>query len=128
MIKQVIVIRRDLHMRKGKMIAQGAHASLKVFLDLLKPTGNKGDGFVLSLTEEMQQWIEGDYRKIVLYVQSERELLDIYEQALLERLPCTFIQDHGLTEFQGEKTYTAVAIGPASGKRIDNITGHLPLL
>jgi len=38
------------------------------------------------------------------------------------------IQDHGLTEFQGEKTYTAVAIGPVSGKRIDNITSHLPSL
>lgn len=31
--KQVIVMRKDLNMRKGKMIAQGAHASLKVFLD-----------------------------------------------------------------------------------------------
>ena len=31
--KQVIVIRKDLNMRKGKMIAQGAHASMKVILD-----------------------------------------------------------------------------------------------
>lgn len=32
-VKQVIVIRKDLNMRKGKMIAQGAHASMKVFFD-----------------------------------------------------------------------------------------------
>lgn len=31
--KQVIVMRKDLNMRKGKMIAQGAHASMKVLLD-----------------------------------------------------------------------------------------------
>lgn len=28
MVKQVIIIRTDLNMRKGKMIAQGAHASV----------------------------------------------------------------------------------------------------
>jgi len=33
-VKQVIVLRKDLQMRKGKMIAQGAHASMKVFFDL----------------------------------------------------------------------------------------------
>ena len=32
-IKQVIVVRKDLNMRKGKMCAQVAHASLKIFLD-----------------------------------------------------------------------------------------------
>ncbi len=27
--KQVIVLRKDLNMRKGKMVAQGAHASMR---------------------------------------------------------------------------------------------------
>lgn len=31
--KQVIVMRKDLGMRKGKMIAQGAHAAMKALLD-----------------------------------------------------------------------------------------------
>jgi PTH2 family peptidyl-tRNA hydrolase len=33
--KQVIIIRKDLNMRKGKMIAQGAHASMKAIFDLM---------------------------------------------------------------------------------------------
>ena len=33
--KQVIVIRKDLKMRKGKMCAQAAHASMKVILNEL---------------------------------------------------------------------------------------------
>lgn len=33
--KQVIVMRKDLNMRKGKMIAQGSHASMAVILDEL---------------------------------------------------------------------------------------------
>ena len=39
-IKQVIVMRTDLHMRKGKMIAQGAHASMKVFFDQMQDVGD----------------------------------------------------------------------------------------
>lgn len=35
-IKQVIVMRTDLNMRKGKMIAQGAHASMKFLLARMK--------------------------------------------------------------------------------------------
>jgi PTH2 family peptidyl-tRNA hydrolase len=124
-IKQVIVIRKDLNMRKGKMIAQGAHASMKVFFDRLKPLEN---GFSISLTPEMQQWIQGDFRKIVVYVNSEEELLEIYKQAFDSNLPCALIQDNGLTEFNGVKTYTAVAIGPASDIKVDKITKDLPLL
>jgi len=36
MIKQIIVMRTDLNMRKGKMIAQGSHSSMKVFFDRMK--------------------------------------------------------------------------------------------
>jgi PTH2 family peptidyl-tRNA hydrolase len=124
-VKQVIVIRKDLNMRKGKMIAQGAHASMKVFFDRLKPSEN---GFSISLTPEMQQWVQGDFRKIVVYVNSEQELLETYKQAVEANLPCALIQDNGLTEFKGIKTYTAVAIGPASDTDIDKITKDLPLL
>lgn len=133
-IKQVIIIRKDLNMRKGKMIAQGAHASLKVFLDKLSPMVKemKGDKitnyYLLNITKEMEKWIKGDFRKIVLYVESEQELLDIYEQAIDTELPCALIQDNGLTEFNGKKTYTAVAIGPAPDTDIDKITKDLPLL
>jgi PTH2 family peptidyl-tRNA hydrolase len=38
--KQVIVMRKALNMRKGKMIAQGAHASMKVILNLMDGGGD----------------------------------------------------------------------------------------
>ncbi len=57
--KQVIVVRKDLKMRKGKMIAQGAHASMKVFLDRSLPplvsvldTGNPSP-LVLSIFQNL---------------------------------------------------------------------------
>ena len=48
--KQMIVLRKDLNMRKGKMIAQGAHASLKVLLDR---GALDQDGYRFTVTEPM---------------------------------------------------------------------------
>ena len=116
MSKQVIVIRKDLKMRKGKMIAQGAHASLKAFM-----------GFFRAY-DYVVDWWEGSQTKIVVGVNSEEELLDIRHKAQDIDIPCSLIQDEGRTEFGGVPTYTAVAVGPAPSDLIDPITGHLKLL
>ena len=126
--KQVIVLRRDLNMRKGKLIAQGAHASMKVLLDKFIKLDDKSFTYQLQLSEQMDNWINGLFTKIVVGVSSEQELLDIYAQAKAAGLSCSLIKDVGLTEFKNIPTYTAVAIGPADSSDIDQITKHLTLL
>ena len=125
-IKQVIVLRKDLNMRKGKMIAQGAHASMKVILDLNE---SKTDDFMLiPLNAITREWFLGSFAKIALSVDSEHELMEIHHKAKRAELPCTLITDAGRTEFKGVPTNTAVAIGPAKSEDIDKITGDLKLL
>jgi DNA polymerase III alpha subunit len=51
-----------------------------------------------------------------------------YTAAKNKNIPCSFIVDNGLTEFGGEKTPTAVAIGPAQDEIVDQISGKLQLL
>lgn len=135
MIKQIIIIRKDLNMRKGKMIAQGAHASMKVFFDRITETFNykHGEEFLWKLqieriTDNMLQWVNGIFTKICVSVNSEVELLELHKKAQDEKLPVALIQDCGLTEFKGVPTYTCLAIGPDESEKIDKITGHLPLL
>lgn len=125
-VKQVIVIRKDLNMRKGKMIAQGAHASMKVLLD--KNESKNRDRLEIPISEDIADWVFGNFRKIVVYVNSEQELLNIYNKAKDKNLICSIIEDNGLTEFNGIPTLTAVAIGPANEDSINEITGNLPLL
>jgi len=129
-IKQVIIIRKDLNMRKGKMVAQGAHASMNVFFDRLTSTGPIGDvafGLKGTITPEMKAWMEGSFTKICVSVDSELELLGIYQKAKEANLPCSLIKDVGLTEFK-EPTFTCVAIGPDEEEKINKITGSLKLL
>ena len=80
------------------------------------------------ITPAMDQWINGLFTKVCVGVDSEEELLAIYEKAKEEDIPCALIQDAGLTEFDGVPTYTAVAVGPDDVTEVDLVTGHLKLL
>jgi PTH2 family peptidyl-tRNA hydrolase len=122
--KQVIILRKDLNMRKGKLVAQGAHASMGAILSLCKQDGNK---LILEMDERTEPWLTGRFKKICVYVNSEQELLQIYNTALTNGLVCSIIKDSGLTEFHGVPTLTAVAVGPDREDKIDVVTKHLPL-
>ena len=125
--KQVIVIRKDLNMRKGKIAAQASHASWATLLN--RGTIHEGTKtLTIPLTQEMMAWFKVRFTKICCYVESEAALIEIYELARAKGLPCSLIRDAGLTEFGGVPTYTAVGIGPELATNIDPITGHLPLL
>lgn len=133
-VKQVIVIRKDLNMRKGKIAAQAAHVSMLVLLNMMdKYHADEIDQTVLKLVIEdgssLAKWLlTGTFKKIVVSVNSEEELLDIYQKALDNNFPAALITDSGLTEFNGVPTKTCIAIGPGISERLDKITGHLSLL
>jgi|SRR6056297_1739631 len=125
--KQVIVIRKDLGMRKGKIAAQVAHASMEAILNF----GDWADYNCYELQNiprSMVDWLNGTFTKVVVSCGSEGELLDIYRRAKEKEIPCSLVQDNGYTEFHGVKTYTAVAVGPESSEVVNEITGELNLL
>src|SRR3990167_3977836 len=117
--KQVIVIRKDLGMRKGKFAAQAAHASIAVFL---KNPNIKKNTLSISIDDDIKDWLITGQAKIVVFVESEQELLDLYDAAKRKDIRCSLIIDAGRTEFDGLPTKTAIAIGPAQSSIIDTIT------
>jgi PTH2 family peptidyl-tRNA hydrolase len=124
--KQVIILRKDLNMRKGKLVAQGAHASMGAILKQMTVTAD--NKMVLDLNDaRLAPWVTGRFKKICVYVNSEQELLDLHKQATEAGLITSLILDAGLTEFGGVSTYTAVGIGPDSEDKIDAVCKHLPL-
>lgn len=139
-VKQVIVVRKDLNMRKGKLIAQGSHASLGALLQLFNKydyTPNFTKAPVMTCYETrfekdgvLDKWLNGIFTKICLYVESEEELVNLYNKITSEKpeIPCVMIEDAGLTEFHGIKTKTCVGIGPWWNEDIDEFTKELKLL
>jgi peptidyl-tRNA hydrolase len=122
-------------MRKGKLAAQVAHASMKVFFDRMEYVDDWGrfesDGtsdFKVRLEGRMLQWMQGLFTKVVVSVDSEEAIHQLEEKAKEAKIPYAVVIDAGLTEFHGVPTITCIAIGPDDPEKIDPITGELPLL
>jgi PTH2 family peptidyl-tRNA hydrolase len=134
--KQVIVMRKDLNMRKGKIASQAAHASMGAILSegmvTYAPEGLGGGGYPESYEipldrEALVDWLRGSFTKICVYVNSEEELDAVYTKAKRVGLIACLITDNGKTEFGGVPTKTCCAIGPAFDNEFTGITDHLPL-
>jgi len=98
--KQVIVVRKDLKMRRGKEAAQVAHASLAALTDRLTFKGPLL--FHADIPPVMVEWLNDSFAKIVVSCDSEEALFDLQKQAEAAGIINALIQDNGTTEFKEE--------------------------
>ncbi|NOZ81554.1 MAG: peptidyl-tRNA hydrolase [Candidatus Micrarchaeota archaeon] len=112
-MKQVILVRTDLKMGKGKIAVAAAHASLASFLKA--PEDYK------------KTWLAEGMKKIVLKVRNEQELLDYYNKFRETGLPCELISDAGLTQVP-PGTIVSLGCGPVPDEKIDPLIKDLKLL
>lgn len=111
--KQVVVLRSDLGMSTGKKISQACHASLGAY--------EKAD------ESNVKSWREQGMKKVVLKVEGEKELVEVFRSAKDMGLPAYLVRDAGKTEIsQGSKT--CLGLGPAEASRIDTVTGELDVM
>ena len=125
-VKQVIIIRRDLKMRRGKEIAQGAHAAMMWLSNRIQCISSPFYRMPLFSGEEWA-WLSGTFTKITLQVNSEEELVELDKKAKENGLMSHLVTDSGKTEFDGVPTLTCCAIGPNLADKIDEITKELKL-
>ena len=114
-IKQVIVVRTDLDMGKGKIAAQVGHACVMGAEHVRK-----------SNPEWFSQWWTGQ-EKVVVKVSGIKELQEIKRHAIDLDLPWSEVSDAGHTQLTPGTT-TCISIGPAPENLIDKVTGDLKLL
>lgn len=110
-LKQVIVIRKDLKLGKGKIASQAAHAAI----------------LASDKSSFREEWKKEGQKKVVVWCQNLEELLLIYKRAKENGIIAILVSDAGLTQIK-PGTKTCLGIGPASENKIDKITGHLKLL
>ncbi len=111
----VIVVRKDLDLRPGKMAAQVGHASVSCSLKAKKER-----------RKWYKKWLAEGQRKIVLKVDTLADLGVVNLMAEEEKIPTVMIRDAGLTEIP-PGTVTCVGVGPAPANILDQITGDLSL-
>ncbi len=114
-VKQVIAVRTDLDMGKGKIAAQVGHACVLGAEHVRK-----------SNPEWFNEWWNGQ-EKVVVKVNSMRELEVVKEHAISLNLPWSEVTDAGHTQI-APGTTTCISLGPAPEDLINKVTGDLKLL
>jgi PTH2 family peptidyl-tRNA hydrolase len=114
--KQVIAVRTDLKMGKGKLAAQVGHAAVSAAEEA---KGKHCDWW--------EAWLKEGQCKVTVKVKSLKALLTLQRVAAQMKLPYSLIVDRGLTQLPSG-TATCLGIGPAPSAQVDKITGELPLL
>ncbi len=114
--KMCIVLRMDLGLSTGKLIAQAAHAAVGA-TELGKKENHKA----------WRRWRDEGGKKVVLEADSLEELEELQEKADDLDIVNIIIQDAGHTEVPAG-TITALGLGPERSDLLDKVTGDLPLI
>jgi len=115
-MKQVIVVRKDLKLGLGTLVAQCCDA----FLDV-------SESCRVKKRKLFTAWLNSGAKKVVVKANSLDELLQLKRQADEAGIVNSLVVDMGLTQVE-PGTITALAIGPDEDEKIDKITGKLKLL
>ena len=114
-IKQVIVVRKDLKLTRGKMSAQASHASLQSYIKTFK-----------KYPRIARTWLKKGGKKVIVYVSDRRALLALNRE-LPSKIPKALITDAGMTHLK-PGTITCLGIGPFYEDELDKYTRKLKLV
>ena len=140
-MKQIIIVRKDLNMSKGKMAAQVAHASMAFLTNAIKNCSNISRfdplyydcGFFIP-KELYEGWICGSFTKVILEAKNKYQLEKVYtianELGLLEDIDYFPIKDNCYTELEPEevdkngvgRTLTCVGFVPLKDETANKIS------
>ncbi len=115
-IKQVLVVRTDLGMGRGKMAVQCSHAAV-----------SSAELARTRFRDWYDQWMREGQAKIALKVKDEDQLLELEKRARGIPIPSYIVSDMGLTQVP-TGTITCIGLGPAPVTTVDTLTGKLRLL
>lgn len=132
-LKQVVVVRRDLRLRRAALAALVAKASSKFIFD--NDTSEQLDKLAVELTPYEAEWLQNDGTLVIVGVASENALKSLVFKAEIKGVPCYTVEKRvgddvksDSSEFSETVQMVAIALGPDEIDKIDEITGNLKLI
>ncbi len=114
-LKQILILRKDLKMSKGKAAAQASHAAVSAAIKIMRQNPTL-----------FNQWWNGGQMKVVLAVDSEAQLEEIEARIRRQGVFVSKINDAGRTQLPPGTT-TAIGVGPHNQLEVEKITSTLKL-
>ena len=112
MYKCVILVRMDLKMSRGKVVAQAGHGIVSAVMN--------------SSREKLHEWMECGEKIVTLKVNNMKTMQTIHDIAIRKNVYSHIVTDAGHTEV-APGTQTICVIGPDIDTKIDKLTGQLKL-
>ena len=119
--RQVVLMRTDLGMSIGKMVAQGGHA-----FEMGRELQEKCD--CDRCMKLIYEWKTTGRTKLVLAVKSEEKMDNLIKKAIDLGIYVYTVEDEGRTTFDGVRTRTCTVLGIDTKENLDKVTKRLRLL
>lgn len=114
-VKQVIVVRSDINMKRSELASQVAAASIKFLLE--NNEADRGNQMFVTLSDNETSWLTGSLSQEIVGVDSEEQL-----QNIMMRAEMMGIETHFASR---GSTLTCVALGPDNANVLEKLVHRL---
>jgi len=114
-VKQVIVVRSDINMKRSELASQVAAASIKFLLENNEAV--RGNQMFVTLSDNETSWLTGSLSQEIVGVDSEEQL-----QSIMMRAEMMGIETHFALK---GNTMTCVALGPDDSGVLERLIHRL---
>src|SRR3989442_12577200 len=114
--KQVLIVRLDLEMGRGKAAVQCAHAAVSA-----------AEEARTHLHDWWKSWMDEGKMKVALKVPDLDSVLELKRKGKSKGIPVPLVRDRGLPKAPPE-TFPCLGLAPPPAVLLDSLTGNLTLL
>jgi peptidyl-tRNA hydrolase len=121
-VKMLILVRKDLGLRRNKLLSLVADSTLGFLVD--NDESNRKDELHVRLSLEEAEWLRNGQKRLIGWSNNEEHLRSIAFKAELNGIPCHSIFDEETKAESGHgSALTCLALGPCDWHEISGVVG-----
>ena len=122
-VKQVIVVRKDLKLKRGKVASLVAEATMQFILD--NNESDRPDELHVKLSQQEIRWLDGSFTRDVVGIDSHDALCNLVLRAELNGMNVYSVFDRSSKKLDEISQLLCVAFGPDEEDQISQVIGNL---